>query len=142
MQTSWRSRLRTSATSGLLCLSLLLIVLTAAASIASGAPVKVADTKVGEQEITTILLSDKFLGPILVGNLIQLLFFLIKSIWNREKKALDEIKEAVKLIPAIKNEQEKMAEHLRQNVPTHDQVQIKIYESMHRISDAKRGGPI
>ena len=95
-------------------------------SIANASPVKVAETK----EITTILMSDKLLGPLLAANAVQLIVYLARTILSSEKKKLDKIMEAVQLIPGLATKVNDMDEHLKENVPTHDQVELKIYRAL------------
>lgn len=107
-----------------------LFTLTMISWIANAAPVKVAETKIGEQEITTILMSDKLLGPFLLMNAVQFIMWLVKSIWNGEKKQLEEIKQSVAHIPNLLHKVEIMDQHLKNNVPTHDSVEVKIWRAL------------
>lgn len=111
----------------------------AAVSIASAKTVVSAPIPVGEKDLTAVLVSDKLLGPLLLANLVQLVVFLLRSIWDSKRKQLDDILKKVELIPGIAEKTSALERHIHEKVPTHEQVQIKIYESMHRISDTKRG---
>ena len=80
------------------------------------------------QDVTAVLMSDKLLGPFLLLNAIQLIFFLIKSIWNTEKKRLEEIQKAVAHIPAIVHKLDRLDDHVMRKVPTIDQTKLMIWE--------------
>lgn len=77
-------------------------------------------------------MSDKLLGPFLLVNLVQLAVWLIRSIWNTEKKKLDEIYQRVAEIPALVSKVNAMDEHLKENVPSHDQVELKILRAINK----------
>jgi hypothetical protein len=111
-------------------LCVLIPITTLISSIANSAPVKVAQTKVNDTEITTILMSDKLLGPFIAVNAIQLIVFLAKWIFSREAKRQEEILKAVSLIPGLMTKVNDMDEHLKKNVPTHDAVELKIYRAL------------
>jgi len=112
----------------------------AAASIANAKAVVTAPVPVGGNDLTAVLVSDKLLGPLIVANMIQLIVFLVKSIWDSKRKQLDEILKKVELIPGIAEKQSRMERHLAEKVPTHDEVKVSIYETMHRIAESKRPG--
>jgi len=80
--------------------------------------------------VTTVLMSDKLLGPFLLLNAVQLLFFLLKSIFNSEKKRLEEIQKAVSHIPLLIERMEKLDSHVQKNVPTKDLVEVMIWKHM------------
>lgn len=98
-------------------------------------PVVVSAAKIGSDEITTVLMSDKLLGPFLLLNAVQLIVFLIKMVWSKEKKSLDEIKEAVKHIPMIIHKIETMDTHLKNNVPTRSEMELKVFRIIHGMKD-------
>jgi hypothetical protein len=75
-------------------------------------------------------MSDKLLAPFLAINLIQILVFLAKWIFSREAKRQEEILKAVSLIPGLITKVNDMDEHLKDNVPTHDAVELKIYRAL------------
>lgn len=81
-------------------------------------------------ELTTVLMSDKLLGPFLLLNAIQLIFFLVKSIWNSEKKRLEEIQKAVAHIPQLIHKVEQLDDHVKRNVLTKDQTQLLVWKEL------------
>lgn len=104
-----------------------LFIVTWKSSIVNALPVKIAQSP---QEITTILTSDRLLGPLLVANLVQLIWYLVKSIFDSKKKQLDQIQKTVDLIPQLVHKVEIMDQHLKQNVPTKDQVELLVYRKL------------
>lgn len=94
-------------------------------SISIAKPVAIPTAKVGEAELTTILASDKLLGPLLLANLAQLVWFLIKSIYDSKRKQLEDIQKAVSVLPTLIEKIEIIDERLRHTV-THEQAELKI----------------
>lgn len=78
--------------------------------------------------VLPVILSDKFLGPLIAGNISVLLVWLWKTIRNPEKRERQEILELVKHIPQILNRLEHVDRHLN-NVPTEADVKVMILES-------------
>lgn len=50
--------------------------------------------------------------------------------WNKEKKRLDEIYQLASQIPTLAEKIQAMDKHLKENVPTHDQTELKIYRAL------------
>lgn len=118
----------TSGKNGFYFVSLCLIGLTAVASIAKPALLPVAPTPDGD--LTMVLLSDKLIGPLIVGNVVQLIIYLWKSIKSSEKKQLEEIRKAVSHIPQIVSRLDQIDKHLEYKVPTKDSVEVMIYKEI------------
>lgn len=97
---------------------------------AGAKPLAAAPLKVGESDLITVLASDKLLGPLVIGVALNLILSLVKMVWNREKKDLEEIKAAVKHIPGLIHKVDQMDDHLKKNVPTHDAVELKIWRAL------------
>lgn len=108
-------------------IGLVLLLLAARGSIAK--PVIVQPIS-SNQELTTVLMSDKLLGPFLLLNAIQLIFFLIKAIWSSEKKKLESIERAVSQIPALMHKLDQLDGHVKQNVLTKDQTQLLVWKEL------------
>lgn len=117
-----------SAKSGFYFVSLCLIGLTAVVSIAKPALLPPVPTPDGD--LTMVLLSDKLIGPLIVGNVVQLIIYLWKSIKASEKKQLEEIRKAVSHIPQIVNRLDQIDKHLEHKVPTKDHVEVMIFKEV------------
>lgn len=109
-------------------LSVWLSILTI--TIEAGAKPLAATTKVGDTELVTVLANDKLLGPLLLSNAITLIVILGKWILSSEKRKLDKIEAAVSLIPGLIHKVDQMDAHIKQNVPTKDVVDLKIYKAL------------
>ena len=108
----------------------LLLILAVIGSTEVWAKPLAAVSKVGENELVTVLANDKLLGPLVLGVALNIILTLVKMIWNKEKKDLEEIKTAVRHIPGLIHKVELMDQHLKTNVPSYDAVELKIYRAL------------
>lgn len=108
----------------------LLLTLAAIGSIESWAKPLAAVSKVGENELVTVLANDKLLGPLVLGVALNIILTLVKMIWSKERKDLEEIKAAVRHIPGLIDKVNLMDEHLKKNVPSHDAVELRIFRAL------------
>lgn len=104
----------------------LLLILAVIGSTDTWAKPLAAVSKVGENELVTVLANDKLLGPLVLGVALNIILTLVKMIWNKEKKDLEEIKTAVRHIPGLIHKVELMDEHLKKNILTKDQTELLI----------------
>jgi len=112
-------------------LKLLLIALTGVASIASTAkPAVLPPVPTPSGDLTMVLLSDKLIGPLILGNIVQLIIYLWKSIKASEKKQLEEISKLVSHIPQIVTRLDQIDHHIEHKVPTRDHVEVMIFKEV------------
>ncbi len=78
----------------------------------------------------TVLNNQNLLLFLIVGQAIQLIWWLIKSIWDSKAKKLEHIEKYVALIPQLLEKQERTEEYLKIHVPNHDAVELKIYRAL------------
>jgi hypothetical protein len=120
-----------NAKNGFFSLSLLPVALMVVGSIAEAIqskPVVMPPVETPWGTVLPVLLSDKFLGPILATNILALVVWLWKTIRNSEKKERQEILALVKNVPDILNRLEQIDRHLTK-VPTESDVKVMILKS-------------
>lgn len=102
-------------------------ILTAQNSIAK--PIAIPVTKVGENDLVTVLTNEKYLLLLLLANGLYITVGLIRSIWDSKKRQLDEITKLASMIPTIMQKIDHIEDKFK-HVPTRDQTEIMIWKHM------------
>ena len=120
-----------NAKSGSYLLRLSLIALMVVGSIAEAIqskPVLMPEVQTPWGTVLPVILSDKFLAPLIAGNIGVLIMWLWRTIRNPERKERQEILNLVKHIPDILHRLEQVDKHLTK-VPTESDVKVMILKS-------------
>ncbi len=107
----------------------LFILFVKTSGIANAKPVALPVTKIGEQDLVTVLTNEKYLLLLLLANGLYITIGLIRSIWDSKKKQLDEIQKLTAMIPTLISKIEHMDSHMK-HLPTHDQVELKLWRAL------------